>query len=108
MDLDARTAPLRAAIRDVPDFPKPGIVFKDITTLLKDPKLFRQTVDLTSGIQARSLDVSITRHLPRWDLIAVIRFDEVDDEQSFAMVLVPHGINAARFSDPYGILRPRD
>jgi adenine phosphoribosyltransferase len=33
---------LRAAIRDVPDFPKPGIVFKDITPLLADPKLFQE------------------------------------------------------------------
>jgi adenine phosphoribosyltransferase len=33
---------LRAAIRDVPDFPKPGIVFKDITPLLADPQLFRR------------------------------------------------------------------
>lgn len=37
---------LRAAIRDVRDFPKPGIVFKDITTVLKDGDLFRQSVDL--------------------------------------------------------------
>ena len=36
---------LRDAIRDIPDFPKPGIMFKDITTLLADPKLFRATVD---------------------------------------------------------------
>jgi adenine phosphoribosyltransferase len=31
---------LKKTIRDVPDFPKPGIVFKDITTLLKDPETF--------------------------------------------------------------------
>ncbi len=36
---------LRQAIRDVPDFPKPGIVFKDITPILSDPALFRETVD---------------------------------------------------------------
>jgi adenine phosphoribosyltransferase len=36
---------LQAAIRDVPDFPKKGILFKDITTLLKDPKMFRLAVD---------------------------------------------------------------
>jgi len=46
MDLDGRVAPLKAAIRDVPNFPKPGVVFKDITTLLKDPGLFRRTIDL--------------------------------------------------------------
>ena len=34
-------ADLRRAIRDVPDFPKPGIVFKDITPLLADGRLFR-------------------------------------------------------------------
>jgi len=37
---------LRSTIRDVPDFPKPGIVFKDITTILKDGALFRSSVDL--------------------------------------------------------------
>lgn len=37
---------IRAAIRDIPDFPKPGIVFRDITPVLADPKLFRQSIDL--------------------------------------------------------------
>jgi adenine phosphoribosyltransferase len=39
-------AALKARIRDVPDFPKPGIVFKDITTLLKDPAGLKQAMDL--------------------------------------------------------------
>lgn len=42
---DNPLATLKAAIRDVPDFPKPGIIFKDITTLLKDPRLLRIAVD---------------------------------------------------------------
>ena len=37
---------LKAAVRDIPDFPKPGIIFKDITPVLKDPKLFHAAVDL--------------------------------------------------------------
>jgi len=37
---------LRAKIRDVPDFPEPGIVFKDIMPLLADRSSFRETVDL--------------------------------------------------------------
>ena len=37
---------LRAAVRDVPDFPKEGIVFKDITPVLNDPVLFRASIDL--------------------------------------------------------------
>jgi adenine phosphoribosyltransferase len=36
---------VRARIRDVPDFPKKGIVFKDITPVLSDPALFRGVVD---------------------------------------------------------------
>ncbi len=36
---------LHASIRDVPDFPKPGIMFKDITTLLADGPLFSLTID---------------------------------------------------------------
>lgn len=41
-------------IRDIPDFPKPGIVFKDITPLLADPAAFRETVDrLAAGFQGR-------------------------------------------------------
>ncbi len=37
---------LRARIREVPDFPKPGILFYDITTLLKDGPAFREAVSL--------------------------------------------------------------
>ncbi len=56
---------LRAAVRDVPDFPKPGIVFKDITPILGDRDLFQtsirllaetahgQQIDKVVGIDAR-------------------------------------------------------
>ena len=37
---------LRAGVRDVADFPKKGIVFKDITPILSDPALFRASIDL--------------------------------------------------------------
>jgi adenine phosphoribosyltransferase len=37
---------LRAKIREVPDFPKPGILFYDITTLLKDAEAYRDAVNL--------------------------------------------------------------
>src|SRR5262245_48171539 len=36
---------IQGRIRDVPDFPKPGIVFKDITPLLQDPRAFAATID---------------------------------------------------------------
>jgi adenine phosphoribosyltransferase len=37
---------LRARIREIPDFPKPGILFYDITTLLKDPAAYLESIDL--------------------------------------------------------------
>ncbi len=37
---------LKAHLRNVPDFPKPGILFKDITPLLADPRAFHITLDL--------------------------------------------------------------
>ena len=36
---------LKAAIRTIPDYPKPGIMFRDITTLLGNPRAFRRAVD---------------------------------------------------------------
>lgn len=42
---DDLTLALKGAIRDVPDFPKPGVVFKDITPVLADPRLFGQVVE---------------------------------------------------------------
>jgi adenine phosphoribosyltransferase len=45
-------------IRDVPDFPKPGIVFKDITPLLQDPRSFAATIDrLADCVRAHSFDL---------------------------------------------------
>ncbi len=36
---------LKSKIRDIPNFPKEGIIFKDITTLLKDPEAFKKSID---------------------------------------------------------------
>src|SRR6186713_2039458 len=56
---------LKARIRNVPDFPKPGILFYDVTTLLRDPEGFKiaidsmaaphlgQGIDLVVGIESR-------------------------------------------------------
>lgn len=63
------TEQLKSSIRDVPDFPKKGILFKDITTLCKDPAMFNrmvdllghryigQKIDLVVGIEARGFVV---------------------------------------------------
>ena len=45
---------LRARIREVPDFPKPGILFYDITTLLKHPDAYREVgIDAVVGMESR-------------------------------------------------------
>ena len=56
---------LKASIRDIPDYPRPGVVFKDITTLLKDKTAFRRAqealieryrgrpIDLVAAVEAR-------------------------------------------------------
>jgi adenine phosphoribosyltransferase len=50
---------LRGAIRDVPDFPKPGIVFRDISPVLSTPKLFCQVVDLLAAETAKSAPTKV-------------------------------------------------
>src|SRR4051812_40265956 len=48
---------LRGCVRDIPDFPKPGVIFKDITPLLANPDAFRSTIDLIAGhFDATSVD----------------------------------------------------
>jgi len=44
--MDKRIEKITDAIRDVPDFPKKGIIFKDIAPLLNDAKLFSETIEL--------------------------------------------------------------
>ena len=51
---------IKQAIRNVPDFPKPGIQFKDITPVLADPRLFAGTIDLlTDGFKPGSVDAVV-------------------------------------------------
>jgi adenine phosphoribosyltransferase len=46
------TRALKAAIRDIPDYPRPGIVFKDLTTLFRDARSFDLSVELLAGLCA--------------------------------------------------------
>jgi adenine phosphoribosyltransferase len=48
---------VKSSIRDVPDFPKKGIIFKDITTLLNEPELFIMTMSLfENAVKGYSID----------------------------------------------------
>lgn len=70
---------LRAAIRNVPDFPKPGILFRDITTFLAQPELVREAIeamgarfdgrfDAVAGIESRGFilgaPLAVSRGVP--------------------------------------------
>ncbi len=58
--LNITPADLQRAIRNVPDFPKPGIQFKDITPVLADARLFRGCIDLlTSNYPPGSVDTVV-------------------------------------------------
>jgi adenine phosphoribosyltransferase len=54
------TEDLAAKIRDIPDFPKPGILFKDITTLLKEGPAFKAAIDgLLDQVRDKQIDVVV-------------------------------------------------
>lgn len=57
MDTDSLVARLTRTLRDVPDFPKPGIVFKDITPVLRDAALF---ADVTAAMAEAFRDGRVT------------------------------------------------
>ncbi len=53
-------ADLISSIRDIPDFPAPGVIFKDITTLIKDGRLFKESVDLLAEeFAGRQIDLVV-------------------------------------------------
>ncbi|MFA5145995.1 MAG: adenine phosphoribosyltransferase [Candidatus Omnitrophota bacterium] len=52
---------LKSYIRDVPGFPKEGIIFKDITPLLKDGRTFRESVDMIADqFKGKSIDAVLS------------------------------------------------
>lgn len=83
---DAANADLAAMIRTIPDFPKPGIMFRDITTLLLDPRGLAMTVDrmvaavdgpvdLIAGIEARGFLFAAAIAVPLNAGVLLIRKD---------------------------------
>jgi len=52
-----KNAGLAESIRSIPDFPKPGIIFRDITTLLKDKAAFKQAIgELVEKFKGKKID----------------------------------------------------
>ena len=51
---------LKTAVRSIPDFPKPGILFRDVTTLFQDPEAFRQLIDeLAKSLEGKQVDLVV-------------------------------------------------
>lgn len=60
MEQKTTAADIKAAIRNIPDFPKTGVQFKDITPLLSDARLFAGSIDLlTTGYAPGSIDTVV-------------------------------------------------
>jgi adenine phosphoribosyltransferase len=58
VDREAVLADLRQRIRAIPDFPKPGILFRDITPIFQEPRSFRRCVDLfVEHFEAQDIEV---------------------------------------------------
>jgi adenine phosphoribosyltransferase len=85
-DFAEQNADLKALIRTIPDFPKPGIQFRDITTLLLDPQGWATaiermvaavsgTVDLIAGIEARGFLFAAALAAPLKAGVLLIRKD---------------------------------
>ena len=52
---------LKSYIRDIPDWPKPGVVFKDITPLLRDPIAFKSAIDaLADHFRTANIDLVVS------------------------------------------------
>ena len=98
---------LRAKIRDVPDFPQPGVVFKDIMPLLADPEALRETIerlaawaapkrpDLVLGAEARGfiLGAAIAHELG-CGFVAARRPGKLPPETVSATYALEYGQNA--------------
>ena len=58
---------LKEYIRSIPDYPKKGILFRDITTLIKNEKAFSETINLIVE-RSKSFELSSTVHKPNGHL----------------------------------------
>ena len=74
---------LKAKIREIPDWPKPGVNFKDITTLLKDRAAFKEAVDQLTGLFSGKKIDKVVGIDARGFLLTRSLFEKLDDARSF-------------------------
>ena len=75
-------------IRDIPDFPKPGILFRDITPLLAAPEVFRESIRLFANhYRNESIDVIVAAEARGFIFAAPLA---IELEASFVPIRKPH------------------
>ena len=97
---------LRRAIRDVPDFPKPGILFKDLTPALANPPVFAEVIDALIA-HTRSLgDVTLVGIESRGFLFSAPVAYAL--RRPLVMVRKPGKLPYASIAEPYGLEYGKD
>jgi len=92
-------------IHDIPDFPKPGIVFKDITPLFLDPEALRYTVDqLADYARSREIDYVVSAEARGFVLGAAVA---VAAESGFVLARkpgkLPRAVSSVEYQLEYGV-----
>ncbi|MGH2611174.1 MAG: adenine phosphoribosyltransferase [Tepidiformaceae bacterium] len=96
-----RRMDLKALIRDVPDFPTPGILFRDITPLLSNADAFREVLDILAG-KVREADAAVVVGIEsRGFIFGCPLADRL--ELPFVPVRKPGKLPAARMSVEYSL-----
>lgn len=92
---------LRAKIRDIKDFPTEGILFKDITTLLKDARAFREAMDLFADLCQRARPDKIVAIESRGFILGSVLADRLG--AGFVPVRKKGKLPAGRLSQTYDL-----
>ncbi len=92
---------LKKMIRDVPDFPKPGIIFKDITPLLKNPKAFKETVNILCKSAEGLIITSVVGIESRGFIFGAVVAAELD--VGFVPIRKPGKLPAETISESYSL-----
>jgi adenine phosphoribosyltransferase len=92
---------LKTTIRSIPDFPKKGIMFRDITTLLKDPAAFATAIDrLTAYYRGKSIDKIVSVESRGFILGAPLAYNL---HAGFVPVRKPGKLPAEKLSQSYAL-----
>jgi len=91
---------LKAYIRDIPDFPKPGIIFRDITPLLADGEAFHEVVDTIAERHRGRVDMVLGIESRGFIIGAPVAYAL---RSGLAVVRKPGKLPARTFSAPYAL-----